>query len=496
MLVGIDLGTTKSVIGYWHEGKPRIVKLNGMYSMPSEVSFVKDTISVGKRSKEKEAIYIGGIKRHLGRKGAVKVSKHKSVHPQCIAALLLCQLKKMALEDMKSLGLPAKIDGAIIAIPSHFDIHQRRATMEAALIANLPVRRLINEATAGALEYTTHNQIRDHLMVVDLGGGTLDISVIDVSQEEHKKDFPLEVKNIEGDTNLGGLDFDDAIFNWVKDYKAKDIINLNNLSIEKTIEFKEKLAKLKHDLSSQEKATTHYPMGILRDDLQIYEPLTLSRKDFLDISKPLFNRILALLEKSLKEIPNNTSFDTLLVGRASRTHGLKVAIEEKLNTKCLSNTDPETCVAKGAIIQAAILDDTIQKHDQRFVIEVLQDNYGIELQDGVFHSFFNKGQTIPREAKHDFQTVSDGQTSLEIKFYKGSSSTIKDNVYMDSVTIPNIKKAPKGEEKINIKLDMDANMELTIIAFNDIYQVKSKNGLTSEEIQSYQTFVNDQFFNK
>ncbi|EDP97885.1 Hsp70 family protein [Kordia algicida OT-1] len=495
MLVGIDLGTTKSVIGYWHEGKPRIVKTNGLYSMPSEVSFVNDTISVGKRSKEKEAVYVGGIKRHLGRKSSVKVSKDKSVHPQCIAALLLCQLKKMAIEDMKSIGLPGKIDGAIIAIPSHFDIHQRRATMEAAQIANLPVRRLINEATACALEYTTHNQIKDHLMVIDLGGGTLDISVIDVSQESQGDFFLLDVQNIEGDTNLGGLDFDEAIFNWIKEHKAKDVLNTKELTRQKTDEFKQKITKMKHDLSIHKKTTSHYPIGVLRDDLEIYEPLTLTREEFLEISKPLFDRILALIETSLKEIPENTSFQTLLVGRASRTYGLKSVIEEKINTKCLSNTDPETCVAKGAIIQAAILDGAIKNRDHHFVLEALQDHYGIELDKGIFHPFFQKGRTIPTQATHDFTTVADNQTSLEIKFYKGSSTTTKNNTYMDSVTIPNIRKAPKGTENIKIIFDMDANMELTIRAFDKKYRIKSKNGLSPEEIQSYKTFVNDQFFN-
>ena len=496
MTIGIDLGTTKSAIGYWHDNKPVITKINDQFSMPSEVYFYQNKVQVGYRSADGNPIFFGAIKRHLGSQAMLKVSNHKAVHPQYIAAFILKQLKKYVEDDMHSKGLNEEVREAVIAIPSHFDIYQRRATLEAAKIAGISVKRLINEATASCLDFSrSKGENNGPVMIVDIGGGTLDISIVHISTDDDTLQTMLEVKYIDGHTNLGGVDFDEVIFKWVKE--RIDRINKTESNINRSLKdlIKSEIAQKKVRLCEQESIKLYNPLHAINRKIDVYSPFNLSQQKFLDLSVPLFERITSLVENSINYFNKreNNIQDILLLGRASKLYGLKEHVQKRTELKCYTPIDPEVCVAKGAVMQAAIFD---QKLEEKLVIEVLQDYYGIELEDDKYHVFFEKGGIIPQDREWDFETKADNQTEIEIKVLKGSRPKASENSLMQTIKINNIDPAPAGYTKIKVRFSMNADMILKVTILNVrnknlTYTIDSPDRLSENQILEYQKSVED-----
>ncbi|MDW3210311.1 MAG: Hsp70 family protein [Reichenbachiella sp.] len=488
MIVGIDLGTTKSVIGYWHENKPRIVQARGTQSLPSEVFFLNDKVAVGHQPTEKEYTYVAGFKRHLGRDQTIRINSTQRTHPQYVAAIILKELVSLAELDMKEMGYEEQVDEAVIAIPSHFDISQRRATLEAASIAGLKVKRLINEATASALEYTRNRNIGEKLLVIDLGGGTLDLSYIETISEDKEPDSAaLQVLRIEGDTFLGGLDFDLKIRNWLQEqlleqFGTENIDQALKESGTKTDhDLQKEIAEKKKRLSDQKEIRLHVPAGIIKNGVEILPEFILTREKFLDITEPLMKRIVTKV-KPLLNSENKTK--VLLLGRAGHTYGLKSYLEEKLNITCYRDLDAETCVAKGAIIQSAIFTGALK---ERLVMEVLQDNYGVELEDNGYHIFLHKGKIIPANAAYEFQPNNKEATELRVNILKGGHAKASKNTLVQTIVIK--RPSDKDQNKIKIDFKMNTDMVLEVDIQGSSFIISSPDGLSNDEVSKYKQSI-------
>jgi molecular chaperone DnaK len=466
MILGIDLGTTKSVIGVWDNQKqsPFIIPdIDGHNSIPSLLLVTPDDrIFAGRMAKKHPDRYngnnimISSVKRLMG-----KASKTQwgdwNTYPQEVSAFILSELKHYA---EKYLG--QKIKDVIIAIPSHFDEKQRRATKEAAEIAGLNVIRLLNEATAAALTYGFIKQPYDEkILIFDLGGGTLDVSIIALGEG-----IFCEVKCIEGDTNLGGDDFDQVII----DYILKQVfhqfgvtINLDEMAPIRKWMLKEKAEEAKINLSSSENTRIFIP-GFLNIDNKHYDiDVSLDRDTFEKLSQSIADRALNLLRKALSSAHINPSelSNLLLIGGSSRIPLIKELIEKELNIKPFTGINFETVVAQGAILQGAI---KIGDLKDALLLDVVPNSYGIEVSDGTFSRMIEKDTTIPTKRSQIFTTSTDNQTEISIPIYQGEKEKASDNVFLGVIQLSNIPRSPKGIPQIEVNFDIDANMMIAVTA--------------------------------
>ena len=504
-IIGIDLGTTNSVVTV-REGNDTVVIPNqeGNRTTPSVVAFTdKGEIKVGDPAK-RQAITnpektIASIKRFMGNKYSevqdeIKRSPYKIVKgkndtprveidgkqysPQEISAMILQKLKKAA-EDY----LGHEVKEAVITVPAYFNDAQRQATKEAGEIAGLKVRRIINEPTAAALAYgLDKSEGEKKIAVFDLGGGTFDISILDIG------DGVTEVLSTSGDTHLGGDDFDQRIIDWLADeFKKEEGIDLKQdpMALQR---LKEAAEKAKIELSASNETEINLPYITATASGPKHLVRKLSRAKFEQLTDDLVKRAMKPVEEALKQAglkPSDID-EVILVGGSTRIPKVQEEVEKFFGKKASKNVNPDEVVAQGAGIQGAVMTGDI---DDVLLLDVTPLSLGIETMGGVFTKLIDANTTIPTKKSQVFSTAVDNQPSVEIHVLQGERPMAKDNKTIGRFHLEGIPPARRGEPQIEVTFDIDANGIIHVTAADKVsgkskdIRIEASSGLTQEEIE-------------
>ena len=488
-IIGIDFGTTKSTVGAWVDGKPYIIKCkNGKRSIPSEILVHgkdgKQDILVGweTRTKNKygeDSYIVKSIKRMAG------IANYKNEnwwykYPQYTIGYILAELKSMAEDHLKQ-----EVKEAVITIPIHFDLNQRRSILDGAKIARLKVKRLLNEPTASVIEFVQSNNKEQTFLVIDIGGGTTDIAIIEYG------DNVFEIKYVDGKTQLGGVDYTNVLFNWLLIQLNKKY-DIKRSQINKTVEvfLFDELERVKLELSDNKTSKIHLPSFLINKQF-LDEEFVLTQSKFKELTNKL-NTEIVKMSKALSKQFNNKIDVYLLMGGASRVFGLKEMLKEELETSSIRKKNFETSVAKGATTLAASI---ILGENNCLVIDRLQDDYGIGLENNKYEIILKKNHTIPTNSMKIFTTSEDNQTAIIINVYKGHNPTASKNKLIGQLHLLDIPPAPKGIPEISVEFDVNSNMEINVTAKNRATgksissKLKSRTSLSEKQINEFQKKV-------
>ncbi len=416
-------------------------------------------------------------------------------YPQEVSAFILAELKSQAEKY-----LDEKIDKAVIAIPSHFDENQRRATKEAAEIAGLEPVRLLNEATASAITHSFYSGFKEeNLLVFDFGGGTLDLSVINIGGSV------LQVRCVEGDSKLGGDDFDQIIADYIienlhQKYSAE--ITLDNVQ---KMMLKEASESAKIELSSKSVASIHIP-GFVRIGKSYHDlDISIDRQTFEGLSQGLFKRVSGLIDKTLSSAGIRSSHldSVLLVGGSSQIPYIKKLVEKKIGKRNFARLNPITCVAEGAAIQAGIIQGSMRNI---VLVDVIPTSYGIGIEGDIFSKLIKKNSPVPTSYTQVFTTSEDNQSTIRINIYQGEKSIASENTYLSTLELQNIPPSPRGIPQIEVTFAVDENMIVHVTAKDKGTHreqriiVKSPYGLNEAQIrimkQRLQSSISESRFEK
>ncbi len=453
-IVGIDLGTTKSAIGIWKNGKPEIIPNKiGHRIIPSLVLLTHDDqIFVGEEAQNHPERYhgknitISSVKRFLGTRN---IPERESSYPQEIAALILGELKYQAEKNLNK-----AIHKAVIAIPAHFDANQRRATREAAEIVGLEVINLINEATAAVVAYGFRKSIynasekTEEVLVFDFGGGTLDISVVIYGNRL------FEVLSVAGDSRLGGDDFDEAIYKYLLNQASNQYnIGIKLTSFQEMV-LKEYVKQAKVELSSMSDTEIYIPGFLNINNRATDFRISLNRKTFETLTKPLLNRSIELVKEALLRAKiHYTDLDALLLlGGTSHIPIIRETIRKELHCEPITGVDPILGVTHGATILAALYEGIIE---EVLLLNVVSGPIGVEIDNGKFLTIIPPNTTIPTRKSISLTTQADCQTEIMVKVYQGYSSITENNTCLGIFKL-NILPQPAGKPEIEITIDVDA----------------------------------------
>jgi molecular chaperone DnaK len=503
-IIGIDLGTTNSCVAVMEANEPVVIANNeGKRTTPSVVAFVEGgERKVGDPAKRqaitnpRKTVY--SIKRFMGHtydevtteisrvpysvvKGdnntpRVQIDDRKYT-PQEISAIILQKMKKTA-EDY----LGTEITEAVITVPAYFNDAQRQATKEAGEIAGLKVRRIINEPTAAALAYGLDKKGKDMKIVVfDCGGGTHDVSVLELG------DGVFEVKSTDGDTHLGGDDFDQVIIDWLaEEFQKEEGLDLRKdpMALQR---LKEAAEKAKIELSSSTSTEINLPYIMPVNGMPKHLVKSLSRAKFEQLSDSLIQRTIAPCRSALKNagLSTNDIDEIILVGGSTRIPAIQAAVEKFFGKAPNKGVNPDEVVAVGAAIQGGVLTGEVK---DVLLLDVTPLSLGIETMGGVFTKLIESNTTIPTKKSQDFSTAADNQPSVQIVVYQGERPMARDNRKLGEFNLDGIPPSPRGVPQIEVTFDIDANGILNVSAKDKAtgkshnIRIEAKSGLSQEEI--------------
>src|SRR2546423_3974805 len=477
-VIGIDLGTTNSCVAVMEGGKPKVIEnVEGARTTPSVVAFTKDGERLIGQPAKRQAVTnpdntIFAVKRLIGRRFDDPITKKdtelvpykivkgsngdawvqaggKDYSPSQVPAFILQKMKETA-----EAYLGESVTQAVITVPAYFNDAQRQATKDAGQIAGLEVLRIINEPTAAALSYGLEKEEGKTIAVYDLGGGTFDISVLEIG------DGVFEVKSTNGDTFLGGEDFDARIVNWLADkFKAKENIDLrtDRLALQR---LKEAAEKAKIELSSAATTEINQPFITARMEGGTTTPLhlveTLSRADLEKLVDDLIARTIEPCKKALKDagIDAKDIADVVLVGGMTRMPRVRERVKEFFGREPHTGVNPDEVVAMGAAIQAGVLQGDVK---DVLLLDVTPLSLGIETLGGVFTRMIDRNTTIPTKKSQVFSTAEDNQNAVTIRVFQGEREMAADNKVLGQFDLVGIPPAPRGVPQIEVTFDIDAN---------------------------------------
>ncbi len=449
-VVGIDLGTTNSVVAVMEGGQPTVIpNAEGNRTTPSIVGFTKSGERLVGLLAKRQAIMnpdrtISSIKRYMGTDHKTTIDG-KDYTPQEISAMIL---RKLADDASKYLG--EKVTQAVITVPAYFNDTQRQATKDAGKIAGLEVLRIINEPTAAALSYGLDKKSDEKVLVFDLGGGTFDVSILEVG------DGVFEVKSTSGDTRLGGDDFDEKVMDWmVEEFKKQEGIDLRN-DKQAMQRVKEAAEKAKCELSSV--METHISLPFITADANgpKHLELTLTRANFNALTKDLVERCRGPVEQALRDSKlSPTEIDEIvLVGGSTRIPAVQELVRNLTGKDPHQGVNPDEVVSVGAAIQAGVLAGEVK---DIVLLDVTPLSLGIETLGGVMTKLVDRNTTIPVRRSEVFSTAEDNQTSVDVHVLQGERPMARDNKSLGKFRLEGIPPAPRGIPKVEVTFDIDAN---------------------------------------
>jgi molecular chaperone DnaK len=458
-VIGIDLGTTNSCVAVKEGDNITVIpNAEGGRTTPSVVAFTKEKeILVGQLAKRQAIVNpertIISIKRHMGTDHKVDIEE-KSYTPQEISAMILQKLKRDA-----EAYLGEKVTKAVITVPAYFTDSQRQATKDAGKIAGLEVLRIINEPTAAALAYGMDKSGDHKVLVFDLGGGTFDVSILDVGLD----DGVIEVLATAGDNHLGGDDWDQRIIDWmVSEFRRTEGVDLSRdkMAMQR---LKEAAEKAKCELSSMTETTISLPFITADASGPKHLEMTLTRAKFEEMTRDLLDRVVGPVRRAIEDSGLSTQDidKILLVGGSTRMPMVQKKIVEMLGKEPTKGINPDECVAVGAAIQGAILSG---EHKDIVLVDVTPLSLGIETLGGVFTKIIERNTAIPVSRSQVFSTASDNQTQVEIHVLQGERPMAADNVTLGRFILDGIPPAPRGIPQIEVTFDIDANGILKVSA--------------------------------
>ena len=451
-IIGIDLGTTNSCVAVMEGGKPTVIaNAEGARTTPSIVAFTKNGERIVGEPAKRQAVTnadntISSIKRDMGTDNGRTIDG-KKYSPQQISAMILQKLKADAEQY-----LGEKVSEAVITVPAYFNDAQRQATKDAGKIAGLEVKRIINEPTAAALAYGLDNEKEQKIMVYDLGGGTFDVSIIEIG------DGVIEVLSTNGDTHLGGDDFDQAIINWmVQDFKSKEGVDLSGdkMAMQR---LKEAAEKAKKELSSSTTTNINLPFISAGADGPKHFDVDLTRAKFEELIHDLVERTAIPVQNAMKDagLTNSDIGKVLLVGGSTRVPCVVEKVKQLTGQEPSKNLNPDECVAIGASIQCGKLAGDAGAGDI-LLLDVTPLSLSIETMGGVATRLIERNTTIPTKKSQVFSTAADNQTAVDINVLQGERQFAKDNKSLGQFRLDGIPPAMRGVPQIEVTFDIDAN---------------------------------------